>query len=128
MKPVLFVLLTLAVSPTIARADLVYKCKSVNFSDQKTANLRFEESGRGGSVEVEHWNGYPPISLVSEELKAPVRKNDRVIFQSQVDTLWGYSAEVDVPQNFLRVDFFEADITVIKGQKRDKYAFNCNRF
>lgn len=128
MKPVLFILLALTLTPAIARADFVYKCKSVKFSDQKTANLRFEESGRGGSVEVEHWNGYPPISLVSEELKAPSRKNGRVIFQSEVDTLWGYSAEVNVPEDFLSVDFFEADITVIKGQQRDKFAFNCNRF
>lgn len=126
MKPLLF-LLALALAPTIARADFVYKCKAVKFSDQKTANLRFETSGRGGSVEVDHWNGYPPISLVSEELKAPVRKNGRAIFQSEVSAD-GYSAEVDVPESFLREDFFEAAITVIKGQKRDKIAYNCNRF
>jgi hypothetical protein len=128
MKPVLFILVALAVSPTIARADLVYKCKSVKFSDQKTANLRFEESGRGGSVEVEHWNGYPPISLVSEELKAPTRKNGRVIFPSEMEPQFGYHAEVDVPESFLREDFFEALITVIKGEKREKIAYNCNRF
>lgn len=127
MKPALFVFIALTFAPAIARADLVYKCKAVKFSDQKTANLRFEESGRGGSVEVDHWNGYPPISLVAEELKAPVLKNGRAIFQSELSAE-GYSAEVEVPESFLREDFFEAAITVIKGQKRDKIAYGCNRF
>jgi hypothetical protein len=128
MKPALFVLLAFALSPAIARADLVYKCKAVKFSDEKTANLRFGEFGRSGGIEVEHWNGYPPLSLVSAELKTPTQKDGKAIFQSEVDPLWGYSAELTVPSSFLRMDFFEANITLIKGGKRAPIAFNCNRF
>jgi hypothetical protein len=128
MKPALLVLLALTLSPAIARADFVYKCKAANFSDQKTANLRFEESGRGGGIEVEHWNGYPPISLVNAELKAPTRAGGQVVFLSQIDPLWGYSAELAVPEGFLRTDFFEAAITLIKGTERNKIIFTCNRF
>lgn len=128
MKPALLVFLALTIAPAIARADFVYKCKSVKFSDEKTANLRFEESGRGGGIEVEHWNGYPPISLVNAELKTPSRNAGKVVFESEVDPLWGHSAVVSVPESFLRLDFFEADITLIKGQNRNKIAFNCNRF
>jgi len=128
MKPALFVVLALAFSPAMARADLVYKCKTVKFSDEKTANLRFGEFGRGGSIEVEHWNGYPPLSLVSAELRTPTQRDGKAIFQSEVDPLWGYSAELAVPAGFLRMDFFEASITLIKGSKRQPIAFNCNRF
>jgi hypothetical protein len=128
MKPALFALLALALSPAIARADLVYKCKTAKPSDEKTATLRFGEFGRSGGIEVEHWSGYPPISLVSGELKTPTHKDGQTIFLSEIDTLWGYSAELVVPSSFLRMDFFEASITLIKGGRRAPIAFNCNRF
>ena len=128
MKPAFFLIAALLISPAIARADLVYKCKSAKYSDEKTANLRFEESGRGGSVEVDHWRGYPPISLITAELRSPSQRDGKTIFESEVDPLWGYSAEVAVPNDFLRADFFETEITLIKAGNRRPILFHCNRF
>jgi hypothetical protein len=122
-------LLTLFLAPALAHADLIYKCKSVNFNDQLSANLRFDEDGKGGHLELSYWSGYPPITLVYADLKAPKLIRGKKSFASEVDPLWGRSAEVLVPADFLEQDFFVAGLIQSKeGLKAPASEMNCNRF
>jgi len=129
MKLSLLLALALLASPATARADLVFKCKSVVFSDQLGASLRFEENGKSGQIELDYWNGYPPIGLVYGELKAPTLKGGFVAFPNVRDTHSGYSAELTVPSTFLSADDFTAKIGLTpKAGPKKIYDLNCNRF
>jgi len=69
MRAVFFFFLTLlATAPAIAEAKVDFKCESVNYSDQIGGWIRFGYGGRGNSIQMEYWNGYPPITLVDSKM------------------------------------------------------------
>lgn len=127
MKTRLLVALLL-LAPASARADLIFKCNSVKPADQLSANLRFEENGRAGSIELDLWSGYPPIGLVYADLKAPQAKGGMIVFPPAADAHSGYTAELAVPGNFLNRDDFRAVINLSKSGQRKIHELNCNRF
>ena len=128
MKKFLLLALILA-APATARADLVYKCKSEKFSDQLSANLRFNEDGRGGFIEVDYWAGYPPVGLVYADLSAPgTLENGQKLFPSEVDSHSKTRAELTVPADFLSADDFLAGVALIDAKGTKAYRLRCERF
>jgi hypothetical protein len=129
MKILAFLALATAAAPAAAKADFTFKCKSVVFADQLSADLRFAENGRGGQMSLDYWNGYPPIGLVYGALKAPSTKNNLVIFPTVRDSHSGYLAELSVPANYLSAQDFKAKIALTtKAGKKENHELNCNRF
>lgn len=127
MKPLLFALVFLF--PAAARADLVYKCRSDGPATDLSANLRFDDKGRGGRIELERWAGYPPTPLVYADLRGPVSRDGRAVYTSLADANFGARAEIALPLNFLKEDYFSAEITVTEAAGRaTKLAFGCERF
>lgn len=125
-----FLLLALMIAaPATARADLVYKCSSEKFSDQLSANLRFDDRGRGGRIEVDYWAGYPPVGLVYADLRSPgTLENGQKLFPSELDSHSKTRAEITVPGDFLKTDDFLASIALIDAKGTKTYTFRCERF
>lgn len=124
---ILIALMFLA-APATAKADLVFKCKSAIFSDQLSADLRFAEDGKSGRLELDYWNGYPPIGLVYADLSSPQAQNGKVVFPPATDSHSGYSAELSVPSGFVSLDDFKAAVVLNNKRSIKKYELNCNRF
>jgi len=129
MKILAFLALATAAASAAAMADFTFKCKSVVFADQLSADLRFEENGRGGQMNLDYWNGYPPIGLVYGTLKTPSSRNNLVVFPAVRDKSSDYTAELSVPANYLSAQDFKAKIALTtKAGKRENYELNCKRF
>jgi len=109
--PLLF-LLALFFSPAQAKAALDFKCDSLKTEDQIGGWLRFDsDSGRGGSVELQYWNGYPPLTIVDAKLDhgSPIGLRDRR-FLSEPDSHSGTVAALDIPEGAIALDKFVAEV------------------
>lgn len=130
----LFLLAALSLTPALAHAGVDYKCDSVKYSDQVSGWLRFD-SGSNGSVQMEYWNGYPPITLIDSAFATATLKSDggtEVVSEPDHianDTI----ATIQLPSGYLNEDKFVASIEMRykspeNGRVRDmKYDLSCVR-
>lgn len=102
--------LALLIAPAAAHAGIDFKCTSVNEAEQVSGWLRFGFSGRDGSVELEYWAGYPPISLINADLDNGRPEGDLIRYISKADPSNKTVATVDVPRNALQSDKFYAKV------------------
>jgi hypothetical protein len=130
--PLLFLALTVS---TAAQAAIDFKCDSVKYEDQIGGWLRFgSESGRAGSIQLEYWNGYPPILLVDAKLDGGTQTNNEIRFVSESGRdAYETVATIDVPSGALRGDSFVAKAeTRYKSRETDrvhatKFSLRCVR-
>lgn len=122
------VLLASTLVPLTARADYTFKCKSVTFSDQLAAVLRFDGNGGDGRIEVDYWNGYPPIGLVYADVKKTVKKGKNQIFTTEADAHSGYTAQFTLPQGYIDQDSVLLTLKIQGWGNGRTYQLNCARF
>lgn len=122
------ILALLLVSPAAARADIVFRCQSTGAGTEITANLRFDERGRSGRLELDRWTGYPPTPLVYADLKAPSSRNGRAVYPSEKDPNSGLQAEISLPVNFLKESDFAAMLHLVEPSRNVDYTLACERF
>jgi hypothetical protein len=111
MRP-LILLAALALTPAVAHAGVDYKCDSVNYSDQIGGWLRFG-AHNDGSVELEYWNGYPPIILVDAPIASITSKGNGFELKSEADRHDATVATLELPASYQSEDSF-----VVKGDAR----------
>jgi hypothetical protein len=126
MKALLLALLF--VSPAVARADLVFKCRSGSPNDDLSVNLRFDERGRGGRIEVDRWTGYPPTPLVYADLKGPVSRDGRAVYASETDPSSGARADIALPLSFLKENAYSATLSLVQKGRAAAFSLSCERF
>ncbi len=133
--PLFALLLALLATPAIAEAKVDFKCESVNYSDQLGGWIRFGYGGRGNSVQMEYWNGYPPITLVDTEMDngSPIG-NGELQYVSEPDRHSNDTvAKVDIVDRAWTLDKFEARILMsyispeTKKLREMKYKIKCVR-
>jgi|GEM_PF-4501847 len=128
-------LLALSAAPAVAEAKVDFKCESVKFSDQIGGWIRFGYGGRGNSVQVEYWNGYPPITLVDAKLdNGKPLGNNEVQYVSEPDRFSNDTiATLEMPANSFEENKFEAKIDMryvspeTKKLRIMKYTLKCVR-
>jgi len=104
-------LLSLFVSPTFAEAKVDFKCESVNYSDQISGWIRFGFGGRGHSVQMETWHGFPPITLVDAVLNKGTPTKEGVRHVSEPDRHANDTvATLDLPAIAEKSDSFKGKI------------------
>lgn len=98
---------------SLAHAGIDFRCEPVKAEEQLVGWLRFGFSGGSGRIQLDHWNGYPPITLVDAELDGgkPLPSQD-TRFESAPDRHEGTVAVVEVPASFLKLDRFLAKVTL----------------
>lgn len=114
-------------SPAIAKADVVFKCKSGDTQGTYQADLRFDERGRNGRIELDLWNEYPPKGLVYGGLQ--LQKEERGYFRylSQPDPHTKMQAELAIPTNFLGEANFSVALRLIEPNAQ-QILLSCDRF
>jgi len=106
--------------PTLAHASVDFKCES----PQVVGWLHFGYAGANGSVQLESWAGFPPVSLIDADLDAGTAVAPGAVrFQSQADRTNGARAQVDLPPDYLAADKFSARVILGKAF----YALKCVR-
>lgn len=120
----LFLSLLALGAPALAHASVDFKCESVKPADQVGGWLHFGYAGANGAVQLEFWNGYPPITLVDANLDAGVAiAPGGTRFTSDADRDNGATATIDLPLNYLTADKFLAKVVLGKA----RYALSCVR-
>ncbi|MGZ3662610.1 MAG: hypothetical protein ACXVCK_21100, partial [Bdellovibrionota bacterium] len=103
-------------------------CESLKAADQVGGWLHFGYAGANGSVQMEYWNGYPPITLVDADLDSGTAiKAGGTRFVSEADRGNGNVATVDVPGGYLTADKFLAKAELRSSQRVSKYELSCVR-
>jgi hypothetical protein len=128
-------LLALSASPAIAEAKVDFKCESVKYSDQIGGWVRFGYGGRGNSIQLEYWNGYPPITLVDTKMdNGKDIGNSELQFVSEPDRFSNDTvATLDAPAAAYESDKFEARVELsyispeTKKPRVSKYKLKCIR-
>lgn len=112
---ILLTLAALSLTPALAHAGTDFKCQSVKYSDQIGGMVRFGSNGTGNTIQMEYWNGYPPITLVEGAMDNG-RKNDAdgMTYVSEKDRSTGYVARLDTPASPYKLDSFQATLNVGK--------------
>lgn len=133
MRPALL-LAVLFLTPALAEAKVDFKCESVNYSDQIGGWIRFGYGGRGNSVSMEYWNGYPPITLVDADMDNGTELgNDEIRYVSQADRSNGTVATLEMTKGSHRLDKLNAKIDMryispeTKKLRIMKYDLKCVR-
>lgn len=114
MRTMLF-LIALSLSPALAEAGMNFKCQSIKTSEQISGWIRFGSSGTGNTIQMEYWNGYPPITLVEGALDNG-RKNAEggMNYISETDRSTGYTARLSTPDAPFKLESFQATLNVSK--------------
>lgn len=132
---ILITLLISSLAPALAYAGVDYKCDSVKYEDQISGWLRFGSHATDGSVYMEYWNGYPPITLVDAAIASSKPNADggtEIVSEPDHhsdDTV----ATVELPSGYASHDKFVAkiDMRYISPENRRlrvmKYELNCVR-
>jgi hypothetical protein len=122
-------LLVLALTPALASASVDFKCESLKPADQVGGWLHFGYAGANGSVQMEYWNGYPPITLVDADLDGgtAIKAGGGTHFVSEADRSNSTVATVDVPAGYLASDKFFAKIDLRTSSSFYKYDLSCVR-
>ncbi|RZA08582.1 MAG: hypothetical protein EOP11_04435 [Proteobacteria bacterium] len=123
----ILLLMALFAFPALARADIVYRCRSTGAEDL-SVTLRFDERGRSGRLEVDRWDSYPPTPLLYADLKGPSVARGLAIYPSELDPNSGAQGEVSLPLNFLKESDFLGTLTLARLAKSASYPIACERF
>lgn len=104
------------------------ECLSQRSQDQIAAYLRISNDGSPGHIEVEYRNGFPPLGLVSAELRpAGSNKANTKRYVSERDSETGYTAEITLPLGFAEMPEFSANLIVRTTEKSLPYPLSCSR-
>jgi hypothetical protein len=122
----MLLLLLLAV-PSVARADLVYRCETVDSRDPVTVSLRLAENGKSGEIDVQYWGSYPPSSLAYADFGSPRREANQWIYESETDRYSGRSAVLRTEQSILESDAFQARLGLVRAGKASLKPVKCSR-
>lgn len=124
----LFLFVFALATPALAQAETIFKCKSVTFSDQLSATLRLGDDEKGGRLEVDYWNGYPPVGLVYADFKLGRTEADYKAYVTEADRTSGYVAEFRLrPSPEITGDLHLA-LSIAKWNARKIFALSCQRF
>jgi hypothetical protein len=133
MTPIFLLAAFATLSSAPARAGVDYKCDSVRYEDQLTGWLRLDGADRG-SVEMEFWNGYPPVILVDAPISAArATREGATDLVTEADRHNGTVATFTAPAGYATADKFFAKIDMRytspeNGKLRVmKYDLNCVR-
>jgi hypothetical protein len=121
-----FLVLAALTLPSLAEARVDFKCES---SDVSVAGwVRFGFSCSDHTVELELWNGFPPIPLVDANMESCTNTDTGVKYVSAKDLRNDESvATLELPAGAEKADQFNAKVVVsylsVEKKKRMAHAY-----
>ncbi|MCO5143375.1 MAG: hypothetical protein M9962_09825 [Oligoflexia bacterium] len=114
---------------TAAYADEVFRCKSIEFSEQMSAIIRADSNGRAGRFEMDYWNGFPPVGILYAEYRMSRMSRNGIVLITEVDSLnKTRKANLTVPKNYQTLDTFTLEVELIERGRKSNYKLKCDHF